>query len=38
MRLAETNAMTAIPRLYISFGSQVIGKKLLVTSSDLHDL
>ena len=29
--------MTAIPRLYL-IGSQVIGKKVLVTSSDLHDL
>ena len=37
MRLDETNALTPIPRLYILFGSQVIGKKkLLVAASDLR--
>ena len=38
MRLAETNAMTAIPRLYLIWFSSYWQKKLLVTSSDLHDL
>ena len=36
MRLYETNALESQSHVSISFWSQVIGKKMLVTSSDLR--